>query len=411
MQLLNAKSTFFRPRRILLLAALLSVGAIAAFNSARADAPAAKQPVAVKVSGPKVTVASVEEKLVTDFEELTGRVDATETVELRARVSGHLDAVRFQAGQMVHKGDVLFSIDPRWYRAQFELAASQADQARAHADIADREAKRAEELLAASAISNEEAEARRSRALEARAAHTSAIAAMAISRLDFENTEVRAPIDGRIGRPLITAGNLVSGAPGNATLLTTIVSAGDAFVYADIDETTLLKFNRLLRDNRITFENGRVPVEMQLADETGYPRRGYIESSDNHLNASTGSLVLRLVFSNADNALVPGLFARVRVPIGAPQSALLVSERAIGTDQSQKFVLAVTPDNTAVYRSVTLGGSVQDKRVVRSGLRPGDRVIVNGLQRVRPGMTVEPEPTALAAQSISDASAHSVAAR
>ncbi len=326
---------------------------------------------------PKVTVAPVEQKLVTEFEELLGRVEAQETVELRARVSGHLETVNFQAGQLVQRDDVLFTIDPRWYQAQFDLA-------KAHFEVADREAKRADELVKVEAISNEEAEARRARAAEARAA-------LATAQLDLEHTQVRAPIAGRVSRAFVTAGNLISGSPGTATMLTTIVSTGDAFVYADIDESTLLKFNRLVRENRLATNNGRVPVEMQLSDESGFPRHGYIESSDNRLNPTTGSLVLRMVFSDTDQALVPGLFARVRIPISAPQPTLLVSERAIGTDQSQKFVLAVNGDKTAVYRTVKLGGVIDGQRIVRSGLHAGDQVIVNGLQRVRPGMAVDPE--------------------
>jgi multidrug efflux system membrane fusion protein len=387
----------FRRRIAVIASSFVFVAAIAVYSVTHVVAAEKSSTATAAPPAPKVTVAPVEEKLVTEYEEITGRVDATETVELRARVSGHLDAVRFQAGQLVHKGDVLFTIDPRWYRAQFDLATAQAAQGRAHAEIAEREAKRADELLVSAAVSSEEAEARRSRALEARAAFASAEAALVTARLDLEHTEVQAPIDGQISRALVTTGNLVSGSPGNATMLATIVTVGEVYVYADIDESTLLKFNRLVRENRLAVENGRVPVEMQLADETGYPRRGYIESSDNRLNAATGSLLLRLVFSNSDHALVPGLFARVRVPIGAPQPTLLISERAIGTDQSQKFVLALAKDNTAAYRSVTLGGSVHDKRIVRSGLRPGDRVIVNGLQRVRPGMTVDPEIAAVAA--------------
>lgn len=378
-------------RRIALVSSVAAIGVFAAYAGTHAHAADDKPAAAPKPAAPKVTVAPVEEKLVTEYEELTGRVDAAETVELRPRVSGHLESVRFQAGQRVHKGDVLFTIDPRQYRAQFDLASGQATQARARAEIAEREAKRTDDLLAAAAISNEEAESRRSRAVEARAAALSAEAALALARLDLEYTEVRAPIDGQISRALVTAGNLVSGATGNATLLASIVTVGDAYVYADIDESTLLKFNRLVRENRLAVENGHVPVELQLADETDYPRRGFIESSDNHLNPATGSLLLRMVFPNSDHALVPGLFARVRIPIGAPSPALLISERAIGTDQSQKFVLALAQDNTAVYRTVKLGGSIQDKRVVRSGLKPGDRVIVNGLQRVRPGMAVDPE--------------------
>ncbi|MEO7412262.1 MAG: efflux RND transporter periplasmic adaptor subunit, partial [Opitutaceae bacterium] len=344
-------------RRIALVSSLALIGAFAIYTSNNARAADSKAAAAPQPPAPKVTIAPVEEKLVTEYEELTGRVDAAETVELRTRVSGHLEAVRFQAGQLVRKGDVLFTIDARQYRAQFDLATGLATQARARAEIAEREAKRTDDLLAASAISHEEAESRRSRAIEARAAAISAEAALALARLDLDYTEVRAPIDGQISRALVTAGNLVSGATGNATLLASIVTVGDAYVYADIDESTLLKFNRLVRENRLALENGRVPVEMQLADESEYPRRGYIESSDNRLNPATGSLLLRLVFPNSDHALVPGLFARVRIPIGAPSPALLISERAIGTDQSQKFVLALAQDNTAVYRTVKLGGS------------------------------------------------------
>ncbi len=369
-----------RPRFLFAAAGVLAAVTTAFYLTTPARAAEASAPAAPPA--PKVTVAPVEQQLVTDYEELTGHVDALETVELRARVSGHLATVHFQAGQLVRKGDVLFTIDPRWYKAQFDLAS-------ARAEVATREAARAEKLLAASAISSEEAESRRAAAAEARAA-------LATAQLDLEHTEVRAPITGRISRAFVTPGNLVAGSPGNATLLTTIVTVGDAYVYADLDEATLLKFNRLARDGRILMRNGRIPVDLQLADETDYPRHGYIESTDNRVNPATGSLAVRLVFPNDDNALIPGLFARVRVPVSAPTSALLISERAIGTDQSQKFVFAVGADNTVTYRTVKLGAVIDGKRVVREGLSPGETIIVNGLQRVRPGMIVAPELQALA---------------
>ncbi len=355
------------------LAGVLAAG-LALTSVVHAAAPAAP--------APKVTVAPVEEQLVTDYEELTGHVDAMETVELRARVSGHLESVNFVAGQLVKKGDVLFRIDPRWHQAQFDLAT-------ARFEVAQREAKRADELLAASAISSEEAESRRAKAAEARAQ-------LATAQLDLEHTQVRAPISGRVSRAFVTPGNLVAGTAGGGSLLTTIVTVGDAYVYADLDEATLLKFNRLARENRILTRNGRIPVDLQLADEDDYPRHGYIESTDNRVNPATGSLVVRLVFPNDDNALVPGLFARVRIPVSAPSPALLVSERAIGTDQSQKFVFAVGADNTVAYRTVKLGAVIDGKRVVREGLKSGETIIVNGLQRVRPGMTVAPELAAVA---------------
>ncbi len=366
-------------RSLLVRLAFAGALVVASLSLRAAEAPAATPP------APKVTVAAVEEKLLADYEEITGHVDAIETVELRARVSGHLDAVHFQAGQIVKKGDLLFTIDPRWYQAQFDLAA-------ARAAVAEREAKRADDLLAGAAISSEEAEARKARAAEARAA-------LAVAQLDLEHTQVRSPITGRVGRALITPGNLVAGSPGNATLLTSIVTTGEAYVYADIDEATYLKFSRLARENNLVTEGARVPVDLQLADENGFPRHGYIESTDNRMNATTGSLTLRMIFPNTDHALVPGLYARVRVPVSAPQRTLLISERAIGTDQSQKFVLSVAKDNVTSYRSVKLGGSVDGKRIVRSGLQPGDQVIVNGLQRVRPGMTVQPEIAATAVTS------------
>jgi len=359
-----------------LVAVLVLVGGIIAYTTMRATSASPAAGSSAPAS-PKVTVAAVEVESLSDYDEITGHVDATETVELRARVSGHLDSVHFQAGQIVQAGDVLFTIDPRWYRAQYDLATAKA------VDAA-REAKRADELLAAAAISNEEAENRRAVAAEAQAE-------LAVARLDWEHTQVRAPITGRIGRALITKGNLVSGSPGDATLLATIVSVGEAYVYADMDEETFLKFSRFARDHQAAGAERRIPVDLELADETGYPRHGFVESTDNQLNPDTGSLTVRMIFPNTDDALVPGLYARVRVPIGTPQPTLLVSERAVETDQSQKFVLVVGGDRVASYRTVTLGGAVEGRRIVRSGLRPGDRVIVDGLQHVRPGMPVDPE--------------------
>lgn len=340
---------------------------------------------------PTVTVASVEQRLFIDHRELLGRVDSTETVEVRPRVSGHLDEVRLQAGQFVNEGDVLFVIDPRWYRAQYDLAHAAVERAKVRTAIAEREARRAEGLLAERAVSAEEADTRRSRLAEARAELLAAEASLSSARLDLEHTEVRAPISGRVSRAYVTSGNLVSGAPSGGTVLTTIVSEGDVYVYADLDETTLLTFNRLRRDGLLPLEKGRVPVEMAVGDGAVFSHRGYIESADNRVDTGTGSLVIRMVFPNPAGELVPGLFARVRVPVSASQPTLLISERAIGTDQSQKYVLTVASDNTVSYRPVKLGPVIGRERVIRDGLEPGDRVIVNGLQRVRPGMTVNAE--------------------
>lgn len=353
-------------------------------------------------AGPTVTVAPVEQRIVVEQRELLGHVEAVESVEIRPRVSGHIDEVRLQAGQLVAKGDVLFVIDPRWYRAQFDLATAQVERARVRVSMAEREAKRSDELLEDRAISEEEADTRRSHLAEARAEWQAAEATLASARLDLEHTVVRAPITGRVSRAYITAGNLVSGAPSGATLLASIVSTGEVYVYADVDEATVLAFNRLQSAGRLPTVNGRVPVEMQLSDEVGFPHRGSIESAANRLDADTGSLMLRMVFPNTNGQLIPGLFARVRLPVSGPEPTLFISERAIGTDQSQKFVLTVDEANTVSYRVVKLGPVVDGQRVVREGLAPGDRVIVNGLQRVRPGMTVvaEAAPVATATATV-----------
>ena len=374
-------ASFSRYRFFLSLVSL-SLVAVVAVAAAPEAAPA----------GPKVTVASVEQRTVIEQRELLGRVDAIESVELRPRVSGHIDEVRLQSGQLVNKGDVLFVIDPRWYRAQFDLATAQAESARVRVAIAERDAKRSDSLLSERAISVEEADTRSSRLAEARADLLAAEATLATARLDLEYTQVRSPITGRVSRAYVTAGNLVSGAPGGATLLTSIVSTGEVYVYADVDEATVLAFNRLQAAGRIaTDKAGRVPVEMALSDETDFTHRGVIESTDNRLDTGTGSLVVRMVFPNTDGQLVPGLSARVRLPVSAPEPTLFISERAIGTDQSQKFVLTVDAANTVAYRTVKLGAIIDGQRSIREGLKPGDRVIVNGLQRVRPGMTVVAE--------------------
>ncbi len=343
------------------------------------------------VSPPAVTVAPVEEKAIVEWTEFTGRTAPVDSVEVRPRVSGYIEEVRFQSGQLVKKGDVLFVIDPRVYRAEFERRQAEADRARVLLDNAKREAERTKKLLANNVISTEEGEARLSRYEEAKAALLAAEASRDAAKLDVEYTQVRAPIDGRASRAYLTEGNYVSGVAGSATRLTTIVSTDPVYVYADMDENSLLKFNALARERALeTNRHGRIPVEMQLADEDGFPHRGCIESLDNQLDPDTGSILLRAVFENDEGRIVPGLFARIRIPLSARHPAVLVDEQAIGTDQARKYVLTLTPTNTVAYQPVTLGPSVEGKRVVRSGLESGDVIVVNGLQRVRPGMAVAP---------------------
>jgi RND family efflux transporter MFP subunit len=338
-----------------------------------------------------VTVAPVSKQEVVEWEEFTGRTEAIETVEVRPRVSGHIAKVHFQSGQLVKKGDVLFMIDPRWQKAEFDRRQAEYEQAKVRLENSEREAKRIETLLANKAISTEEAEGRQSRFNEAKAGLLAAQAARDFAKLDLDFTEIRAQIDGRVSRALVTEGNFISGVAGNSTLLTTIVTVDPVYVYADFDENSLLKFKSLLDQKKLPQENGKVPVELQLGDESGFSRQGYIESLDNRLDVNTGSILLRAVFPNDDGRIVPGLFARIRVPLSGRYTALMIEERSIGTDQGQKFVLALSSTNTVQYRPVSLGPVVDGKRVVRSGLSEGEEIVINGLARVRPGMPVTPE--------------------
>ncbi len=351
-----------------------------------------RSPAQTKATPPAVTVARVERKEIVEQDEFTGRIEPVASVEIRPRVSGYIQDVKFQSGQLVKKGDVLFEIDPRWHQATYEQRQAEHEQAKVRLDNARREADRTTQLLANHAISVEEADARQSKYQEAKAYLLGAQAALDSARLDLEYTQVRAPIDGRVSRALLTEGNYVSGLAGAATLLTTIVSVDPVYVYADMDENSLLRFNALASLKKLdTDQAGRIPVELQLADENGFPHRGYIESFDNRLSAETGSILLRSVFPNADGRIVPGLFARIRIPLSERHPALLVEERAIGTDQAQKFVLTLTPTNTVAYRQVELGPTVNGRRIVRSGLEGSEEIVVNGLQRVRPGMSVKPQ--------------------
>jgi multidrug efflux system membrane fusion protein len=358
-----------------------------------------KAPAAQGPPPPVVTVAPVQEQEVTEWDEFTGRTDAVESVEIRPRVSGQIEQVCFQSGQLVKQGDVLFVIDRRPYKANLDQRQAEYVQAQARLANSERDATRSKRLLTSKTISSEEADATDSQFQEAKAAVLAAKAIVDSAQLDYEFTEVRAPISGRVSRALLTTGNYVSGTAGAASLLTTIVSVDPVYVYADVDENSILKFNALAS----TRGNGKVPVELELADEDGFPHKGVIESFDNRIDANTGTILLRAVFPNTDGRIVPGLFARIRMSAGGRQNAILVDESAIGTDQAQKFVLTLGDKNTAEYRQVKLGPVIDGKRIVRSGLKAGEKIIVNGQMHARPGMPVTPQEQVVADASTTDA--------
>lgn len=371
---------------ILVAAAAVVAGSFVALDGhGHSTAPPAPQ-------APAVTVAMVRQKDIVEWDEFTGRTEAMESVEVRPQVSGYIREVRFQSGQLVKKGDVLFVIDPRWHQADYDRLQAEAERAKAQLENAKREADRTPHLLTNHAISTEEGETRQSQYEEAKAALAAADAARDYAKLDLEFTQVRAPIDGRVSRALITEGNYVTGGSGAGTVLTTVVSVDPVYVYADVDEDSFLKFSALAAGGKIAPDaEGHTPVRMELADEDDFVHQGYVESFDNHLDENTGTILVRAVFSNPDGRMVPGLFARIRLPMSDKHAAVLVSDRAVGTDQARKYVLTLTATNTVAYQGVELGPEIDGERVIRSGLRAGDRIVVNGMQRVRPGMAVVPE--------------------
>lgn len=336
-----------------------------------------------------VTLAPVESKELVEWEEFTGRVEAQEMVDLRPRVAGYITQVHFQAGSLVKKGDILFTIDQRPFETKLRAAKAEVQRAEANMEAAKREFDRVSSLLAAKAIAPEQAETRESMYKQGQASLESARAAEHSASIEMEHTEVKAPIAGRISRAITTTGNFVTA---GTTLLTTIVTVDPVYVYTDIDEQSLLRLQALKHEGKLHVdEKGRVPVEVQLANEKDFPHKGYIESFDNRLDAATGSMVVRCELPNANGQLIPGLFTRVRLPMTAEYDALLVEAEAILTDQANKYVLGVTPENITVYKPVVIGPAYDGKRIVRSGLTAGEKIIVNGMARLpQPGMPVQP---------------------
>jgi RND family efflux transporter MFP subunit len=356
-----------------------------------------KPPVPVTpTEAPPVTVAKPLEREVTDHADFTGRTEASQIVEIRARVSGYLTKVNFKPGAEVKKGDVLFEIDPRPYQADL-------DQARANVGLEDAKLKNAvadynrNSRLSGKvgAVSQQELDKYLAVRDEADASKKAAEAKVETAKLNLDWTKVLAPCDGRVSRNLIDAGNLVTR---DVTMLTTVVADDPMFAYFDVDERTVLQVQRMIREGKSdSARDTEKPLYLGLANEEGFPHRGVIDFIDNQLDAATGTIRLRGSFSNKDGRLTSGLFVRVRVEIGRPHTGLLVTERAVMTDQGQKFlyVLATAKDDPKKVivdrRDVTAGGLFDGLRVIEAGLRADDQVVVNGLQRVRPGMPVTPE--------------------
>ena len=320
---------------------------------------------------PEVSVAQVVSRDVRQWDEFTGRVTAVETVELRPRVSGYVERVAYEEGQEVRKGDLLFLIDQRSYRAAFDRARADLERARSESKLAASELARAQTLVDARAISGEEFDARKAAATQGNATVRAAEAALDRARLDLEFTEVRAPIDGRAGRAVVTVGNL---AQADSTLLTTLVSLDPVHVYFEADEQTYLRYNELAR--RGERGESRNPVRVGLANETGYPHAGTLDFTDNQVDPRTGTIRARAVVPNPDRVFTPGLFARVQLEGSGVFHALLIDDKAVLTDQDRKYVYVLGPGNTAVRRDIELGRMVDGLRVVSRGARagrPGDR--------------------------------------
>lgn len=362
-------------------AALLVLGACGQAPQAMQQMPAAK-----------VSVAEVIEQPLNEWDELTGRLEAPESVEIRPRVSGFIDRVAFDEGRLVKKGELLFQIDPRPFETEVKRLEAQLQQARASQARTASEARRGERLRQSNAISAELADARASAAQEARAAVAGIQAELDNARLNLDFTRVSAPIDGRVSRAEVTAGNLVNA---GQSLLTTLVSTDKVYAYFDADERVFLKYLELARQAGRD-ARGASPVYLGLTGEEGHPHQGQLDFLDNRVNPQTGTIRGRAVFDNSESRFTPGLYARLKLVGSRTYAATLIQDAAVGTDLGKKFVLVLGDDNSVNYRAIELGPKVEGLRIVRNGLAKGEKIVVNGLQRAQPGSTVDPQAVPMA---------------
>ncbi len=347
---------------------------------------------------PEVSAAPVLIKQVSQWDEFSGRVEAVQNVELRPRVSGYIDKVNFVEGQEVKKGDVLFLIDARTYRAAYDQANAEFVRAQTQAALARSESERAQRLSTQQVISTEAWEQKRSAAAQASANVQAAKAALDAAALNLEFTKVRAPIDGRAGRAMVTAGNLVT-AGDAASVLTTLVSLDTVHVYFDADEATFLRYAQMARKGERPSERDQaLPVQIGLAGEDGFPHEGKVDFLDNQVARSTGTIGVRALLDNRDRQFTPGLFARVRLLGSGQFQATLVDDKAVLTDQDRKYVYVVDKDGKAQRKDVQLGRTADGLRIVEAGLAAGDKVIVDGVQKIfMPGMPVQAKPVPMQA--------------
>jgi multidrug efflux system membrane fusion protein len=367
--------------------AILLAGCSSSANS-KATAPAP----------PEVSVAEVICKPLGDSDEFTGRLEAVHTVEVRPRVSGYLQRVNFKEGAIVRQGDVLFQIDPRPFQAEVDRLKGELSQAKAQLARAQSDFERAERLHNNNGMSAEEYDRRASARSEAEARIATTEAALRGAELNLEFTHVTAPISGRVSRAEITEGNLVEAGAAQVRPLTTLVSLDPIYVYFDVDEQTFLKYARLTQSHGASSQDLRSAAQLGLADEDGFPHVGQVSFVDNQVSSSTGTIRLRATFTNRNLALTPGLFARIRLQGSQTHSGCLAKDEAVVTDLNQKYVFVLGKNNTLEYRPVKLGPMTEGLRVVRDGLHQGDVIVVNGLQRVRPGVTVTPKKVSMASQ-------------
>jgi RND family efflux transporter MFP subunit len=341
----------------------------------------------------KVTVAKPVEQEVLNYAEFTGNTAAVNSVDIRARVTGYLDKVAFEEGALVKSGDLLFVIDPRQYQAAFDQAQANVEQSQAELALAESNFERAERLRQTNVIDVQSYQTQVANRDQAKATLLASQAALETAQLNLGFTEIRSPIDGRTSISNYTVGNLIAAGDTSSTgVLTSVVSVDPVYVYVNVDERGMLAYQEMVRSGQIPYsEGGQTPIEMQLANETDYPHKGIVDFVDNQVDPSTGTIRVRGSFPNKDGLLRPGLFARVRIPAGPKHKALLISDLSIGYDQGEPIVYVVGADNIATAKPVKLGAISSGLRVVEEGVNSIDRIVVNGIVRLRPGIPVAPE--------------------